>query len=445
MKRLLILCVVLTAVALIAAPAFAEVQNVKVSGDVTVMGIYRDDFDLTDNDTSADDQQAWYQSIVRIQIDADLTDNVSTSVRILNERDWDAEDVADTDMDLDIANITLKEFFYTPLTVIIGRQELRYGNAMVIGNISQNAENFSGDSITGDNYSARKAFDAIRGIIELDNVTIDMFTAKIDEAVGTGVIPTETTISDDIDLYGIDVSGMIGDAAVAGYIVYANDNQKPGPAGTIRPNEIWTLGARGAMSLTDDLDANLEVAVQTGDFTALRDQSAWALDAGLDYALNTDMDPVLGVAYSYRSGGSASAGTTDDQEAWVSLYEDQTQGIIADFIFDGINDGVNSNCHIINVSVTAEPIEDLTASIDYYQYILDEKFGEGETSIGRLRDMSLTTDDDLGSEIDIALNYAYTEDVNLGLTSAWFMPGDVFEGNNDDTATEIVGSISVSF
>jgi len=87
MRRLLTLCIVLTVVALVAAPAFAEVQNVKVSGDVKVMGIYRDDFDLNDDDASADDQQAWYQSIARVQIDADLTDNVSTCVRMLNERD----------------------------------------------------------------------------------------------------------------------------------------------------------------------------------------------------------------------------------------------------------------------------------------------------------------------------------------------------------------------
>ncbi|NQT75590.1 MAG: alginate export family protein [Candidatus Omnitrophica bacterium] len=444
MKRLMRICIVLTAIAMVAAPALAEVQNVKVSGDIEVMGIYRDDFDLVDADTvNNDDQQAWYQSIARIQIDADLTDNVSTCVRILNERDWDVDDVADSDMDLDIANITMKEFFYAPLTLIIGRQELRYGNSMVIGNVSQNTANFT-DSITANNYSARNAFDAIRGIVELDNVTIDIFTAKIDEAVGT--TPTAPvgsgTVSDDNDLYGIDVSTTIGDVPVAGYVVYANDNSDPGAADA---NEIWTLGVRGAKALTDALDANLEVAVQTGKYTAIKDQSAWALDAGLDYTMEADMNPVLGIAYSYRSGASASAAATDDQEAWVPLYEDQTNGLIADYLFDGINDGVNSNCHIVNVSAVVEPLEDLTVSIDYYQFVLDEKFSEAETAVGSLSGKSLSTDDDLGSEMDIALNYAYTEDVNLGLTAAWFMPGDVFEGSNDDTATEVVGSINVGF
>lgn len=438
MKRLLTLCIVLTAVALIAAPAFAEVQNVKVSGDVKVMGIYRDSFDLNDNE--AEDQTAWYQSIARIQIDADLTDNVSTCVRILNERDWDTETVAGTDMDLDLANITLKEFFFAPLTVIIGRQELRYGNAMVVGNVSQNADNTGSDnSITGDNYSVRNAFDAIRGIIELDNLTIDIFTAKINDAT------TTDSAAHDNDLYGIDVSTTLeNDAVVAGYVILANDNQT---AVADTNEEIWTVGVRGAMSLTDAVDASLEIALQTGDYSTIRNQQAWAVDAAIDYALNANMNPVLGLSYIYRSGDKAGASATDDQEAWTPLYEDQTNGLIADFLFDGLNGGVNSNCHIINVSAVFEPIEDLTASINYYQYILDEKLEDGTeaTLWSGAGSSEVTADDDLGSEIDLALNYAYTEDVSFGLTSAWFLPGDLFKSANNDTATEVVGSVSVSF
>ncbi|MBU0758884.1 MAG: hypothetical protein KKA34_00775 [Candidatus Omnitrophica bacterium] len=46
MKRLLTICIMLTAIALIAAPAFAEVQNVKVSGDVNSGGVSRDGYNL---------------------------------------------------------------------------------------------------------------------------------------------------------------------------------------------------------------------------------------------------------------------------------------------------------------------------------------------------------------------------------------------------------------
>jgi hypothetical protein len=50
------------------------------------------------------------------------------------------------------------------------------------------------------------------------------------------------------------------------------------------------------------------------------------------------------------------------------------------------------------------------------------------------------------------LNYAYTEDVSLGLTCGWFFPGDAFNNapnaasnNNNDTATEVLASLAVAF
>ncbi|MBU1006515.1 MAG: alginate export family protein [Candidatus Omnitrophica bacterium] len=435
MSKIMKVCIVLTVVAFLAAPAFAEVQNVKVSGDIKTMGIYRDDFDLKENDNSYDDQAAWYQSIVRVQIDADLTDNVSTCVRILNERDWDVETNATTDMDLDIATITMKELFMAPLTVIIGRQELKYGSGLVVGDPDRNDAS-TGDSITAVNYSARKAFDAIRAIIDLDNVTIDAFTAKINEGVAA-----TSSVGNDIDLYGVDVSTTIGDIPAAVYVVYANDNQS---AAGVNNEEILTVGARGSKAITDALNASLEVAVQIGTYNAIRDQKAWALDAAVDYAMNASMNPIVGASYSFRSGANTSASSTSDQEAWLPLYEDQTQGLIADFLFDGTNYGVNSNCHIINVNATVEPMEDLTASIDYYQYLLDEKLAAGSQTVGRLS-TTMKADSDFGSEIDLGLNYAYTEDVAFGLTSAWFNPGAAFDGVNDDQATEVVGSVSVSF
>ncbi|MCK4326390.1 hypothetical protein KAW55_06505, partial [bacterium] len=66
-------------------------------------------------------------------------------------------------------------------------------------------------------------------------------------------------------------------------------------------------------------------------------------------------------------------------------------------------------------------------------------------------------DDDLGDELDITLTYDYTEDVQFGLCAAWFNPGGWFDdlqqggndltanANRDETATQIVGSVKVSF
>jgi hypothetical protein len=66
----------------------------------------------------------------------------------------------------------------------------------------------------------------------------------------------------------------------------------------------------------------------------------------------------------------------------------------------------------------------------------------------------------VGDELDIELNYDYTEDVSFGLLSAWFWSGDhyikpeqyspnVISGDSNskskDVASELVGTCKVSF
>jgi hypothetical protein len=52
---------------------------------------------------------------------------------------------------------------------------------------------------------------------------------------------------------------------------------------------------------------------------------------------------------------------------------------------------------------------------------------------------------DFGHEIDLTLAYDYTEDVQMSLMGAAFIPGAAFEGANDRTATQIIGSMKVTF
>ncbi|MBN3038857.1 MAG: hypothetical protein JW869_05500, partial [Candidatus Omnitrophica bacterium] len=162
-KRIAVLCALIGAVALIAAPAYAEVQNIKISGDITAMALYRENYDLLDsrmaaiddqvtviNRYVADDADSEFVSVVRLRVDADLTDNVGATVALANLREWDQDRNMDTNaatgapfnlglvaasetnqddasIVLDLAYITLKEMLYSPLTLVIGRQNLAYG------------------------------------------------------------------------------------------------------------------------------------------------------------------------------------------------------------------------------------------------------------------------------------------------------------------------------
>jgi len=84
-KRLMLIlaCALIVGLAL---PAFAEVQNVKVSGDITMYGVTRNNFTLGSTIQEADDTGSENASIVRVRLDADLTENVGTTIRLINER-----------------------------------------------------------------------------------------------------------------------------------------------------------------------------------------------------------------------------------------------------------------------------------------------------------------------------------------------------------------------
>ena len=444
----------------IALPAFAEVQNVKVSGDITAYGIFRDEYDL--NETSGNtttDNAAFYASIARVRIDADLTDNVQTTIRLLNERPWEGEGDVENDIDLDLAYLTLKEFFYSPLTLTIGRQNLKFGTGLVVGDPDTNAQVAAGglNNTIAEDLSARKAFDAIRATLDYAPWTIDLIVAKISEVDTTGL----GVGSEDEDLLGVNVAYKFGqyNAEAEGYLfVKDSDTEGTSPSASAVPltqaGDIYTVGLRGGLEPIKGLNLSGEVAYQFGDAYKApaggtsRDQKAWALDLDGSYTWDIQYAPSIGLGYSYRSGEEP--GNTGDYEAWNPMYEDQTQGIIADYILAGVNGGVNSNANIIKVYGSIKPIKDITLAAKYYNYRLDEKLVSSGTATRAYsaypsREYTMRDKKDLGDEIDLIATYNYTEDVQIGLSAGWFRPGDAFDNTNDDTATSIIGSVKVVF
>ncbi len=479
MKRLMALCIVLTAIALVAAPAFAEVQNVKVSGDVNSAGVYRNSYDLfpaSRNDTSTSTNEAGQDSSndnflytqARVRVDADLTDNVAATVRLLTEYDWNTEDNTSGDgdnVDLDLANVTLKEAFYAPLTVIVGRQELRYGNAFVVGDPDTNGTS-KDSNLTASDMSLRKSFDAIRGVLDYSPYTVDLFFAKIDE--------THKTENSDEDLYGVNVGWDVGsyDSEIEGYWVYNRDADgdatTPSSDTTSPGHDIHTFGLRGSTKPIDNLSLLGEVAMQRGDFedesanavTATREQKAYAWQVAGDYAISGwNWTPSVRAGWTHYSGEGRD--NTGDYKAWIPLYEDQSHGVVANYILSGVNGGQNSNADILNIGASASPLEDLSVSIDFYNFWLDEKLvqadnttADNNTALGwtNLTEASyaLNASDELGYEIDLGLNYDYTEDVKMGLSAGWFRPGNALDGTssnnkNNETALQVLATLDVAF
>jgi hypothetical protein len=479
MKKRLILILALAFVVGISFAAYAEVQNVKVSGDITVMGVARQ-LELNNNQGVAPAAPAlaaastypdtFLATITRVRVDADLTDNVMATVRLLNERLWGTEienpdlTLTNTAISLDLAYVTLKEFLYSPLTLKVGRQELHFGNDMIIGdvdtnNIASTASVFGSLGARGEaDLTARKAFDAIRATFNYDPLVVDAVYAKISEGV--------TNSFDDIDLYGINAGyDLTKNTKVEGYWWLANQNRKlfvqtppPAPNGTNKPVSINVVGGRIATKPLEALTYELEAAYQFGRFNDMSgvpcDTSvqvrAWALETSLGYDFKkVKYTPSLKALYAYFSGDSDNYTTNaGHSRAWQPIAENQTTGNIFNALFD------QSNAHIVGLVSSAKATEDITLKGELYAYWFakrssnDQDLGVSRNTRarpGNPQDLVFTQDTFIGKELDITATYDYTEDVQFSLLSAVYWPGNALSGRNNNAATEVIGSMKVTF
>ena len=433
MSRKLIIAMAILSFAF-AGTIFAAVENIKVSGDINTQAITRS-LDLGASGTGNDDSLSGIFSQIRLKVDADLTEGVSAVVSLLSERIWGEEDAADgdgsTELTLDLGYIKLQEFLYDPLTLIVGRQNLRFGNALIIGDPDTN-QVASGEVPTSiADLSLRKSFDAVRGVLDFVPWTIDLFYVKVDE--------NDLVADDDETMMGInaayDWSSYNGVTEL--YVVNV-DGRDDFQTAEDEDNTL-TVGARVQFDPNDNLTLGMEAAHQSGDYydgTDTFHRNAWAAQAIGEYRFLNDYNTKIGVSYTYLTGEDADGSDDNEYKAWDPIYEDQTPGEILNILL------TNSNAQFISASASCMPKEDITLALVYTYARLNEQLGSLSVDSGTY---TMKDEKDFGNEVDVCALYDYTEDVQLSLNAGWFMPGDAFDNSNDNTAYSIRGGINVGF
>ena len=497
-RKIALFCALIGLVAFVACPAYAEVQNIKVSGDIQALGIYRDNYDLEDKgwlnplgsglatetpNALTEDNDSLFMSVVRLRVDADLTDNVSAAVRLANLREWDLTSAAADDIVIDLAYVTLKEMLYSPLTLVIGRQELSYGNGLIVG--SGRYQDPTGVQTYPD-LSPLHGYDAVRAILDYDPWTLDLLLAKINERDNTLLSDAGAAGAgkdSDTDLYGVNLGYKFDqyDAEMEGYFFAKRDENynllvtvggSPSNQRTFEENEVYTLGLRGSCVPLNNLTIGAEIAGQWGEISDKqagpddqileRDRDAFAANVtGVYNFADVRFAPSVGIEYLYLSGEEA--GQNGDFDEWDQMYRGKIVGNIRDYLEtlyltnDPYDTSGWTNQNTIKASGSldlGELVDGLSLDLAYLHYWFDEKPIAG-------------VDDEIGDELNMTLTYDYTEDVQFALDAAWFMPGDYYEtlnngvaipmagGNtmanailnrvSNDTATSIVGSCKVTF
>ncbi|MFH1875840.1 MAG: alginate export family protein [Candidatus Omnitrophota bacterium] len=433
-------------------PVFAAMENLKISGDITVQGIIRH-LSLRKKWSSDDiwpshDKSIFAFSQTRLKVDADLTENVSATVRFINERLWGEEDTINTDVDLDLAYVEMKEFLYQPLTVIIGRQNLRYGNALIIGDPETNFFASAAVPTEAGDLSLRKSFDAIRAILDFSPYTIDFIYAKNFEGI--------TDVNDDITLFGTNIAYHWGSRNGITEVYFFGADNSPNTA--IQPDEnqskTYTVGARVQYDPLEQLTLGVEGAYQFGDVVMqmpdalaggeYRHLNAFAAQVIADYRLPMKHDPSIGVTYTYLSGNDDDTDATDN--AWDMLYEDQTPAEIINILFPNLN----SNLQYATLRGSIMPREDVTIGASFTWARFANKQAEfiaymlGGPAFNNGYGIE-SENAHFGNEVDAYAVYDYTEDVRFKLNGAWFMPGSYFPLQNRSIAYSLRAGITVDF
>jgi len=460
-------------------PGYAEVQNVRVGGDVTVRAFHRECLDLNCGDDVAfpgtnrdmDTEDDFIMSTVGVNVGADLTENVGAFIRIASERDWAINSVsggntASGDLDLSQAYVTLKELFYSPLTLRVGQQPIVWGRGIVLGSALLGNTILGGDdrnaSITANEFTDFTAFDAIRATLDLSGLaglgtplTADFVYIKLDE--------NNSGQSDDINLMGVNLSSQLGDAMGTEFEAYylnkrdkaaAHINNTADNATGDRDGSVNTLGLRGSSRPVEGSSVWGELAYQFGKrgvdleniLAAGDSQQGWMANLGAEMGFgDVAMSPKLGTEWRYYSGKDVDAAVT----GWApiapsyfttALREFQTRSTMSATGFYPVGQaGVTSaqtNQHQLAVFGSLAPIEDLTIAPRLSWFILDD---------GAIPTAGAKRERFVGTEWDTVLTYEYTDDVQLGVIYGIFAPGSVFRHPNDAVSQELISSVSVKF
>lgn len=438
MKGLLKILIAVFAVCLI-APAFSAVENVKVGGDIGIYGVLRGDFQIKDNNKVVNEDLHFFQTSARVYVSADLSENVSTMIRLINERNWGDEENTSRGIDLDLAYIKVSDLLTPGLNLTVGRQEIELGEGLVVGsqyNAYDNPVAYPA-GLKAKDLGLQKAFDAVKIDYAASAIPLNLtaFLSKINEAY--------TDDSGEKTLYGLNVGYKVGEVANidAYYVRRDTDNPKTENNKPIKDDKLDTAGIRvvaGIPAITG-LSLKAEYAKQFGEDKSDNDYEGSALLLGASYQFAANMEPQIKVNYVLLSGKK----TTDTKNKdWQMVFPSNIGSRIGPLLYayDAYNSGLTgndqvkiigseSNLSVINLGFSIKPVEKVKVCLDGYLQKLDEG-----------------TPDDIAKEIDLSIEYKHTEDLTIGLTLGKLLVDDVIEksaGGKD--AWQAIASMKISF
>ncbi len=464
------LVVALVAFGGLVANSFADVQNIRLSGDVRTRGYF---LNQAGNDGAGDQAPgtaSFIEQRTRVSVEADLEDHVLVVVTLAAEGEWGTpggtsqnagagvgSGTAGTsvqpinnkwDVGIDEAYVQFNEMFYTPATLKVGRQYLMYGNGLILSSVEQE-------------YN----YDAARLVLDYYPMTLDFVFAQLVNNQSFGATASDAGSA---DLLFVNGRYEISDSplkSIEGYFGWVAQGSS-GPIST--PNNPptlpffnpttsgaspWILGGRLDSSLVEGLTMSFEAVYEGGSEGAASTESisAFLLQTKGRFAFkDVSMSPAINWGGTFASGGgkgqdpSTGALGSGQFVPWYDYQEGYNGYIFSPFL---------SNIRILNVGGTVKPYENTSFAVQfyYYQKVYNDSPAGSNPNIdfGGLSGWTTTAGSkDLGMELDGILGYDYSKDVRFQLVYGAFIPGGAYKNVPTYGAAvvqEVRGEINVKF
>ena len=393
MMRRSVMLVIIALTLFMAIPAFADLQNVVVGGQIRVRG----DWYSVEGDHPDFNSEAIVEQRTRLNVRADFTDDVSAFVEVDDYEMWggggqlvndfrsnyltgvDSRANTSDDVELYQGYIEANKMFGVPLRLRIGRQELKFGSGWLVG---------TGDSAP---YFTGLSFDAVRATYATDTFSVDAFWSKLADRS-----PLEA--DGDTDFYGVYAScTAVENVTFDVYWLFVRDG--------FQDNELHTVGLRSAGKL-GGFHFEAEGAYQFGTMEklGLADDNTdnWACNVLAGYFFDAPWKPHPFIGFEYFGGGDG------DDLAFNRLFSDARLGKTIDsghWALGGAPIFPNANCSnlwLIHGGVTFNPTEKLMGLVHLCYATENEDDWVNAVDAGHL-----------GWELEVSGSYQYSKDLSL--------------------------------
>jgi hypothetical protein len=392
-----------------------------------------------------------------------LSPDVTFNTRLVWEFwTWDTEkgpSRANSDQNLDMRemifdrmNLTFKNAFDAPMTLVVGRQDIMLGTGWLVN-----------DGTPRDG-SRTMFFDALRATIDLrDKTQLDLIGITQYDDEETWLKPINhrdylslTQKTDETGFIGYLTDKSIKNTTLEGYYIYKkeepsnytkfwrtrSENWSTTPG---RDQEIHTFGGRIAQKLDDNWSYSVEVAKQfgrkdMGTYPSHDNQSMKSLGSNdsLVYAFNDEWKNELRTTFEYLSGDKpGTKGSEAFDPLWGDWPQPQRGGDLVPNMYTYENaKGEVTNLYRLGFGHTFKPIKNWSFATDYNLLWADQNTkGDSGSPAGSYGSPVFTKNGNFRGQLFSWLaTYSCCKNFKTSFTLDYFVPGNYYDQSTRDHA-----------